>query len=78
MHSSSDRDDLLVRWIDAFLDEKGYAPAVREIGQAFDLASSASVKSWLDRLRKEGRVTWVEGQTRTLHTVKEIADEHNA
>lgn len=70
------RDDDLVEFIDAYLDVHRYAPTFREVGKAFNLSSSSSVHQWLKRLRREDRIDWVDGETRTLHTVSWETERH--
>ncbi len=65
-----ERDDKLIHWVGSFLRKNRYAPSVREIGAAFGLSSTSTTADWLSRLRREGRVNWREGETRTLHVVK--------
>lgn len=65
------RDDKLVDWVESYLTKHKYAPTVREVGKAFGLSSTSTTSQWLQRLRREGRVDWNDGDTRTLH-VKEI------
>lgn len=62
------RDDALCTFIDKYSETHRYAPTLREVGEAFGLRSKATTTVWLRRLRKEGRVSWTEGDARTLHT----------
>jgi SOS-response transcriptional repressor LexA len=62
-------DDDLCAWIEDFVEQHRYAPTVRELMEACGYTSSSSAKVRLDRLRREGRVTWNEGEQRTLRTV---------
>lgn len=64
------RDDQLIEWIKSFVDRHQYAPSIREIGKKFGHSSSATTKAWVDRLRKEKRLDWIDGETRTLHVVE--------
>ena len=64
------RDGHLIEWIGNFVKREGYAPSVREVGEAFGLSSSSTTADWLNRLRREGRVDWEDGETRTLHVTK--------
>jgi repressor LexA len=50
---------------------KGYPPSYRQIGAAVGLKSSYTVKLHLDALREAGRVTWEEGENRTLRVIGE-------
>ncbi|GLY09615.1 transcriptional regulator [Pseudobacillus badius] len=46
--------------------EKGYPPAMRELGDILNLASASTVKNYLDVLKRKGYVTWEKGKPRTL------------
>lgn len=56
----------LVRAVDAFHAEHGYAPTVREVQLALGNASPSTVYVRLSLMRERGMVTWVDGQVRTL------------
>lgn len=64
------RDAHLIEWIRSFVRKYGFAPSVREVGEAFGLSSPSTVADWLNRLKRDGQVNWVEGETRTLHVVR--------
>ncbi len=68
--SDTNRDDELIAWIDYYLAEHKYAPALHEVGKRFALSSKSTVSHWLSRLKREDRVNWTPGESRTLHTVK--------
>ena len=44
----------ILEFIRSFLDSYGYPPSVREIASYFDIASTATVKYYLDKLIEEG------------------------
>ena len=46
--------------------EHGYSPSIRELCYLLGLATPSTVHTHLTRLREQGFVTWVDGQTRTL------------
>lgn len=50
----SDRQRAILNFIKEFVKQKGYPPAVREIGQAVGLSSSASVHNHLKNLQQFG------------------------
>lgn len=55
--------------IKARIDANGYSPSLREL--ADDLGTCPNdVKGKLERLRREGLVTFVEGQARTVRVVE--------
>lgn len=54
------RQKQILDYITRFLDEKGYAPSLMEIGEHFGLRSPATVHKHVDNLRRKGlvRKTW--------------------
>lgn len=48
-----------------FIETNGYSPSIRELADANDMWVSATAKV-LAELRDLGKVTWTEGQARTL------------
>lgn len=50
MSSLTEREQQILDYIKKAVDEKGYPPSVREIGQAVGLNSTATVHSYLKRL----------------------------
>lgn len=54
-------------FVAAFGRERGYAPSFREVAEALDIASPATVHHHLRSLRDEGRLTYVDRQPRTVH-----------
>jgi DNA-binding MarR family transcriptional regulator len=62
----------LLRAIKARIDANGYSPSLREL--AVDLGVCPNdVKGKLERLRREGLVTFVDGQARTVRVVEVTA-----
>lgn len=57
MTSLSPRQRDIVAFIQAFRSERGYAPSVREIGEAVGLRSTSSVHAQLHRLKTLGILT---------------------
>ena len=56
-------------YILAFSDEHGYPPSVREIAEAVNLKSPATVHFHLKGLREAGYITQAEGKTRAITVV---------
>ena len=54
MARTSNKSQLILDFIDHFVQENGYAPSVREIGQAVGLNSTASVSYQLRQLQAKG------------------------
>jgi repressor LexA len=54
MARTSNKSQLILDFINSFIQENGYAPSVREIGQAVGLSSTASVSYQLRQLQAKG------------------------
>lgn len=54
MARTSDKPQLILDFVNAFIQENGYAPSVREIGAAVGLRSTASVSYQLQQLQEKG------------------------
>ena len=54
MARTSDKPQLILDFVNQFIQENGYAPSVREIGAAVGLRSTASVSYQLQRLQEKG------------------------
>lgn len=63
------RREMIVQAIDILTTGHGYAPSVREIADYVGLKSTSTVKSHLDRLRKEGRIDFEDNHNRTVRVV---------
>lgn len=62
----------LLRAISRRIDANGYSPSLREL--ADDLGTCVNdVKGKLERLRRDGLVTYVDGQARTVRVVEVVA-----
>ena len=64
-------------YILAFSDEHGYPPSVREIAEAVQLKSPATVHFHLKSLREAGYITQAEGKTRAITVVGGDAGRKN-
>ena len=51
MARTSDKGEKILEFVNAFVQENGYAPSVREIGAGVGLSSTASVSYQLKRLQ---------------------------
>lgn len=60
-----DRSDEIIGAITHLTEQFGFPPTTREIADHLDMWNSAVGRA-LQRLRDEGRVSWVEGRARTL------------
>ena len=54
MARTSNKADLILDYVNRFIQENGYAPSVREIGAAVGLRSTASVSYHLQALQEKG------------------------
>ena len=54
MPRTSDKAQLILNYVNEFIQENGYSPSVREIGAAVDLRSTASVSYHLQALQAKG------------------------
>ena len=60
------RDSEILRFIDSYWNEKGYAPAVRDICAALGFKSPATVSQYLRRMREQGLVEYEDRIPRTV------------
>ena len=56
MPRKSDKAELILEYVNRFVQENGYAPSVREIGAAVGLRSTASVSYQLQQLQAKGQL----------------------
>ena len=54
MARTSNKADMILDYVNHFIQENGYAPSVREIGAAVGLRSTASVSYHLQQLQQKG------------------------
>ena len=54
MPRTSNKSELILSYVNQFLQENGYAPSIREIGEAVGLRSTASVSYHLHQLQEKG------------------------
>lgn len=54
MPRTSNKAQLIVEFVNSFVQENGYAPSIREIGAAVGLRSTASVSYHLQQLQEKG------------------------
>ncbi len=62
MSRTSDKAPRILEFINQFVQENGYAPSVREIGEAVDLHSTASVSYHIKALKKQGLLSTPAGK----------------
>ena len=52
----SERQNNIVKYIEAYVDERGYPPSIREIGDQVGISSTSVVDYNLKVLEREGRI----------------------
>jgi SOS-response transcriptional repressor LexA len=62
-------DDQIIEAIETFWTEHGYAPSVRDLCDLTGTKSPSTMHERLGRLRRKGRLTFVNGRNRTLRVV---------
>ena len=70
MPRTSNKADMIMDYVNHFIQENGFSPSVREIGEAVGLRSTASVSYHLQALQQKGLLqsTGVKGRKRALVT----------
>ena len=71
MPRTSNKGELILEFVNNFVQKNGFAPSVREIGAAVGLRSTASVSYQLERLQEKGLLTGSpqKGRKRAIATV---------
>lgn len=64
------RERQLLDFITQFIQRYGYAPTLKEIGEAMGISSPATVHEHIDRLRQKGFIKKLDGTARGLEVVK--------
>ena len=64
MARTSNKSQLILDFVNEFVQENGYAPSVREIGAAVGLRSTASVSYQLQQLQQKGLLQAPQGKGR--------------
>ncbi len=66
MKSLTDKEREMYQYIGRVMEEKGYAPSVRDIQNALGIKSTATVHSYLNKLEEKGYIQKEQGKSRTL------------
>jgi len=66
----NDRTREILSFIERFAREKGYPPTIREIGKAFQIASTNGVRYHLHRLQKSGHLRRSEKISRGIESMR--------
>ena len=72
MPRTSNKAQLILDYVNQFVQEKGYAPSVREIGAAVGLRSTASVSYHLQQLQNKGLLLSPESKGRKRAIVTSV------
>jgi repressor LexA len=67
----SDRQKAILKFIERFMNEKGYPPTIREIGEAVKIDSTSVVNYNLNKLVKEGFIIRSKEVSRGIRLVSE-------
>lgn len=71
----SDRQLTMLRYIAQCIDANGYAPTVREIGEAMRIKSAGHITYHLYVLEKRGYISRIATKARTIRVLKMPASE---
>ncbi|CAM3733882.1 LexA repressor [Mesobacillus zeae] len=60
----------ILMFITNYIEEHGYSPSFREVGEAVGLLSTSSIHHHLTALKKSGYITFIERSPRTIRILK--------
>lgn len=66
------RQAQILAYITDFIQKEGYAPSYREIGEHFNLSSTATVAEHVESLRQKGHLTYEERLARSIQVVPDL------
>lgn len=67
--SLTKRQRQILDYITEFVEDKGYAPSLREIGEHFDLSSPATIHTHVENLKKKGFLKTSFNEARSIELV---------
>lgn len=70
----TDKQREVLDWIRGYVSEWGYAPSLREIGDAFGLTSTNGVHDHLSALERKGYIRRTRNVARGLVLLDEVAN----
>lgn len=70
MKELTDKQLNILNIIKEFINEYGYSPTIREIGQRANLNSPATVHFYLNNLKKKGCISYIKGKMRTIRIIE--------
>lgn len=65
----NDRRKKILDFLVSYFEEKGFAPSIREIGDAIGLKSSSTVFAHLQILQASGHIAWDKGKPRNIQVL---------
>lgn len=65
------RERAILDFITQFIDRYGFAPTLKEIGEACNMHSPATIHEHIEKLREKGFIRKLDGATRGLEVVRE-------
>src|SRR5690554_3444820 len=78
MSKLSERQKQILRYIEEYINENGYAPSLREIGQAVGMRSVSSVHNQLNNLENMGHIKRGNGDEKILgRTISLVNDDES-
>ncbi|MDO5295440.1 MAG: hypothetical protein Q4F00_02200 [bacterium] len=69
IQSLTERQAEILRYVHAYISERGFAPSIREIGDAVQLSSSSTVHSHLNSLIEKGFIRRNPSKPRSLEVI---------
>ncbi len=66
------RQAQILAYITDFIQKEGYAPSYREIGEHFNLSSTATVAEHVEALRQKGHLTYEERLARSIQVTPDL------
>lgn len=64
------RQQAIIDFISRHIEEKGYSPTLREIGEAVGLKSTSTVHGHIERLEKQGLIKHIPSSPRSIQVVE--------
>ena len=69
MQHLTERQAEILRYVHAYISERGFSPSIREIGEAVHLSSSSTVHSHLRSLAEKGFIRRNPSKPRSLEVI---------
>lgn len=62
----------IMTFLQKYIENHGYSPSFKEIGEGVGIYSTSTVKSHLDILRAYGNITFTPGVARTIRILRKM------